>query len=69
MAVMETNRIGPFTCDPELRTDLAVCAMLDGCSRADVVRRALLQFVRRRKQQAFDEHPRQPDQPALTPRS
>jgi hypothetical protein len=66
---LETNRPFAFVCDPGLRDDLEICASLDGCSRADVVRRALLQFVRRRKQQAFDEHPRQPDQPALTPRS
>jgi hypothetical protein len=58
MALMETNRPFAFVCDPGLHSDLEIVASLDGCSRADVVRRALLQFMRRRKQEAFDEHPR-----------
>jgi hypothetical protein len=57
---IDDDRRPPFSfkCDEALHHDLAIAASLDGCSKADIARRALLQFMRRRKREAFDEHPR-----------
>jgi hypothetical protein len=58
MATVDDRRpLFSFRCDEALHHDLAIAASLDGCSKADVARRALLQFMRRRKQQALDEYP------------
>jgi hypothetical protein len=58
MASTASNRRLTLVIDPELDLDLRVAGCLDGCSKADVARRALLSFIRFRKKQCFDEHPR-----------
>src|SRR5262245_2124798 len=42
-----------FLCTATLKRDIEMVAALDGISRADVIRRAVLADVRRRKQEAL----------------